>query len=711
MDLSLLKNQKFAIFYYAMDETWGKHALHSKMKNLNDLPGKPQDLIDFLISDFSEVDLETLCSKPPKTTEGFVKYICNKIPSKIQITISLNFPPCYIKFDSSSREVLYIFIRLVAESFNPEIPIKWICRGLFNNCLLENDADKPRINAITRIKGSEQWAVLYGKTLYIYNNDLSKKMKEIKAEKIIVDKEQKSVCFMNNKFKSLYMLQPEEDAQIELWDSLVNEEEEKPHIASFLTTINNYYPEALLALVLSMISSYDMRVVRALLEIKLDYETRKKMIQQLFEVFCYTQKVALFMMTLVISDLEKKGITPEMLTDKNSAISIFFNILLQENNQDYNNFLKRVATYASKEYSQRTLFTILKYFVKSPQLLSAKVRTFLSMVRTYTPLVFNEKDVVYNVMKRLILDNIILPKLNECENATCKKVVGVIIKAFDFNLDQYEWSKRLEKHFIPQLYSFIFACGDPCQFPLFDTPTVSNTMSALTSLTKTIATNNAEFQKMMKQFTASTQNYGNSLSYNFASSVASIFKQCFDNDVLNADQQSVSFKLKPVEKDCFNDILREKAYFSRKSCDELQTPDFDNYGYPPASMASETLTSSSDDDDDDVDIENFRKDVFPRVDSIPLLPQCDTCDLPDVQHKQIDHEDIVIDSRDPLDTFMDSTDYVLPQPTTEIPPLIEIDAEPQEAKKGKGKSAKKRKSLKVPPELALAVPKRKKSKK
>lgn len=540
MSNALIEGQPFIIFYYLYVKNYGIEVGEKKFEKISEIADIDVGvLINEVAREFNTLHINIILSYTPYNSSLLVDYTLSLIGAEHLQLIDESWPASVPNFSDKILELLLVYVRIVYSVTDQGKFIKWMLTKIFPIKYDKETSDfqNNNVKAVCSVecknkkcKGNNFVVLSYDDNLLFFDeNNNEERMGIVKF--LTLDKNSKRVsCEFSDGNTFSFVLT--DDKQLDLWSDVCSGK--VPPFAKFLTSPYVLYPAIVFTSFANSLLASDNIMLFAFL-CYIDKYQRIDIIKDLFNVYSYQMKLPILIRAAVIFDLRKPNFKYTDIIRENSVTHSIYDLINVVDEDDYYTHLNKVIEYldSKTEVDEITFMSFFKYMVGNNGI-PILLRFFLSVIRVYFPIVNNDKESVYNVLKFYLFDQFILKFLNTKTRLGPGKEC---IKMFeDFLNHNYPMlvQKRLNLHYKNYEYGFVFSSSEPCCL-------VSQNISwdyFIESMSSLIA--NAAGSDFSDTYSdvLKDQNRDSTLSWNFVSCVLSFFRQCYDNDIIWPSAQS-----------------------------------------------------------------------------------------------------------------------------------------------------------------------------
>ena len=535
-----------------------------------------------VIKDFSGFSTDTLIKCPTKTLKNVLNIIENAFTQETFEKMVKSWPPVAVVSKPTSK-IAFFFIAKIAYEIDDQIKLfKWVSysfRPFKNN---------PKHEIVAFINGADTsgqsvLALIYRNKNLVYFSGENKK--ETKISQISISIEDKTISFKNES-ETVLTLKPSNASELTSWVDILDDVDEGKENALehyFLVLGKGPYPKEFQNLFVSMITSVnDQKMLRSLLML-VDEKQKdaKQILESLYDIFTKENKVNILYSTLVITDIERSNGAINSLAENGSLTMQMLTILVKKFIIDYQNeFFTKFFDYLEEKGdlglrkegtdikdAKTFFFSAMKYFLGSGFFMAPEITHFLSFVRTYLPIVVNDRISVFNVLASLFYNCIFYPAVNGVDpfpppKVTNKEQLKEIAEYFhrilihqslnDVNPKLADWENRILFKVHPKVDTFLAYISENLEDIEYKLPEEDKLSSSIQNCIDMIRNNGEEFNKTFDSLANDKIPYGTTCGWNMAVLVSFMFPNACDKEELDLNKEN--------KKEEFRNMLDSNAY-------------------------------------------------------------------------------------------------------------------------------------------------------
>jgi len=517
-------------------------------KQLPEFQNKP--VIDYyktFVSEFNKLKDEELIN-PPASIQEFIQYLTTKIVQKACFGIASSWPCTLSNIHPTIEPFVGLLVKILNEVSDYKKLMKFLSFSLFPKIwTIKSCFVNPYLLSICKcfyIKKPGYWALVEKETkefqlIHKIKETITVVIKGIitgcilspNGQSVIVQGENWTICEFT----------PCENEQLLLWPKIFDKK--KVPFPLFMSSDMNYYPEVYYNAFYSAITSNDLLILRAIIKssLKIDYQ----IIESLGNVFLYGNRVHFLLESVFGMEFEKKEIDIHSVLQSDSLIKYLWVFFASKFMQSYiSGFISKLILFIeqSKGYSEALVFNVIKYITMSFAQIPREIHYFVSVLKSFIIIKFNNKGSYYQIVGGLFGEFIckIFDNPNEyISTAVTKHVelkrISTILKAVFIGtipelLNKDEVKKRLEQHTFKQIEAFLFSLGDFID-PIIkmNTPSKDDLGKSLDKLMHFILKQPNSLSMVIQESGLPEPKYSTQIAWNFITYLIDFFESCIDS--------------------------------------------------------------------------------------------------------------------------------------------------------------------------------------
>ena len=519
-------------------------------------------------------DPKTMLENPTDLLKDFAKRII-EVFDRCNAWDGLgHYPPYIINPSEEAKIALYILIDIlstVRENGSCRNWLKWISTYCVPDRFYSNKPNHSKILKACCLCHRKRkvfdekryfWATLDVNnhfTLWLLENGALKLHMEADIAAVRLSHSGKTVKLLDSVGNLVKRFVPVDPEQNNLWVQATLDKAIRPKLPMYFTTMEQPVPDLMLYALYEALLSDDKLVIRALTHYQvINYFEASDLAEALFDIFSYAGKVDQLLLDLSFVELTSPELQTNTVLRRNTHLTNMFKLFFTRfGRQYYHDFLKRVITYidskgdlqlktpsGSNEQVVKTMvFTVLTRVSQSLKHVSPQIRHFASILKTATSLRFNSFQATYNALSGFIYLRFISPILSNPKEIDpdiplqdAKSLIPVaqlLIQLFNLHemSGKYEvyngWNEDLKTLIFPKLIDFVFSVAADEVTPEYPVPPKERVIESLRTVFQFIGKSKNAFVKKYAELAET--NKSTLVGYNFASFVASFFKENFNN--------------------------------------------------------------------------------------------------------------------------------------------------------------------------------------
>ena len=584
------------VLYTKETEEYKEYIKPLQFTHLTELFHKDIDgLINGFLYDFSNYSADSLMTSPTKFLLTLEEALHKNLNDDTMKTLIYKWPPLIQINSQLGKEIFYFIVKLLSVSNDKTKIYTLIINALFSKYFdLSNKLNESEIIAFSNgqlvSNNTPCWIYIEkDHTFYAYIENEGQFQPAAKGsiDRITVNFDDNKVI-LHNEGKIIFEFIPGNQELLTMWCDVL---EEDLSLISFFemkncSSIDNYtlYPSLLQHEFLNMILNPDSRLLRCLFYLQQiqEIDDYSSLLSSLHHIFANEKKLNLLYSETVMYDLEKiisgdSSINSlSFLTQKDSITSHMMNYLVSLHGlQYYTKFIIKLFKYIDShgtnismntaghkkadfdsETTKIVFFSSLKYILSSGSFFPEELSNFLSFIRLYSSLFFNEKITIFNLIATFFFQYIIYPAFHSKKPFTTSKLINSkrvkevldsiyivfkhgILPKFD------DWEERIRFKSHQQIDCFLSFISEPRIQTTEDLePIQSNAISeAISICIDQIVSNFEEFESEFSRL-EKRSSHGTSLSWNFSVALSMMFPHASDRSELdlNADEMIFQYK-------------------------------------------------------------------------------------------------------------------------------------------------------------------------
>ena len=480
-------------------------------------------------------------------------------PPKIKITGELMF------------ETFCILVTIAHECQNAKVFFEFLHRKIFTK--ISNSSKKRKVRAFSTGSTNSQRCfvflksdnsfVVYSETNSVFSQSVVGKFTSISVTNDIVN-------FIGKDSNVLFSFVPSEKQLAKMWLDIQKEEQKSPFSFFEKNMKNVVIPEVIHDNIASIFVDNSSFAMRALLSAKVsNQKSMKNILISLFKVYSSNNSLPVFYSTLLIHCLyENKCKDVTKLLESGSCLTLMIDFLVEKyGSLYYESFIKKFVDYVDSKGDMKlcdqecdvqnakiVFFSALKYICGSISSFPKEISYFLSFVRTYSSLIYNDRSQVFSLLSSIYINHVFVPMLKG--NATFPAIKMQNEKSsnemFDMILTTLrgerlktenpgiiEWEKRVTYHMRPLFDLLYSSISDFCDLPNYSF-SKKETEDAFSLVVKHISLNKdafvAENERLMNE-----NDYGNTASWNMCIYISMMFPFASDGPELRSNAEDVGY--------------------------------------------------------------------------------------------------------------------------------------------------------------------------
>ncbi|EAX89074.1 hypothetical protein TVAG_287360 [Trichomonas vaginalis G3] len=548
------------------------------------------------------------------------------------------WPPKIKKVSPLAQSVFYFLGKLLHDCDDRNVILKWLTLAFLPN-------EKPKSSEVTMIGYSNcliqdyesvAWVFLFSddtfKSFILNEENKFTKLKEGKINKVSINIDTNSIIFEGKSRDPILKFYPTDPKTVMAWADAHDETQDLT--VTFLSSARTPFPNIFYEYAIPMLMTNNNIVLKAILRVFNNIGSAPpSFFSALLDVFATKDTINTLFSTILICDLETTNGSLNEIVTRNLMTNQFFRILVTRYYESYfERFLSKLIRYIDDradlrltqpdcdvERAKVVVFSFIKYILGSYGIFPPQISHFLSFVRSYSSIVHNNREEVFNLISTLFFENILVNGLlgNEPFPKVQLKNKNQIIELLRFikpifihktiettNPEIWDWNTRITFRVHPQLDIFLSVISDPAPDARFPSVNDEQYEEYSSCIFQTISNNQDQFienyEKMKKQTAISS-----CASWNFTFAVSMLFQHMSDGEELEVNTEN--------KKDDYRNFL-DTAVIRPQPIPN--SPFSDHYGkdYLESAHPSSYLMQSLELMNDQVNIPNNK---LPRM---PLIP-------------------------------------------------------------------------------------------
>ena len=627
-----MEQKESFIRFHRQTELYANVVSKCKFEKLSEITHFDENFISEFLKELEMCDLEQVLKNSPPFIKKFMEIYNNLLPEKFADSLLEKWPPQVVSPSDTVTELFYLFVNIIHDC-DERLKLFDIFIASIFPCFSSNSKKKQEILAITRGKNAdpknqnECYVVVYSDfsfTVYEAKENQNYE-KTVIGEFQCVSQSKGAVVFSNDLYEDIFTFVPDDNQTIKQWVNIMDDKKPNPfkyfgfnvqendmQIPSFiqeflvdmLLSKNIIFLRSFLSTLLSQLSisqqtnnstntSENDQITESeqnqkqASEENVNNNTQTKISRVLFslyEIFAYHNQLHLLYQAIVINDLHiAKTTSPNYLSSKDSLINAMLKILVKNFAVDsYNNFLLKLLNYIvdSNDFdinsqdcdfdkAKVTFFSIAKYLTGSYSFFPKEICYFLSFVRTYSSLFFQDRLFIMCLICNLFINNILepafkgddpfpsLPSINETKHINnILELLKIILPHGNIestNPALIDWQYRIKFRMYPMFDVFYSAISD-FSIPNPDSISEKRYNNAILTVFKELAKSKNVFAVEMDKLLKSNPE-GSPSAWNFIVASAMVFPFSSDTSELKTYAESVAEDYQ---------VLRDSASFRNK---------------------------------------------------------------------------------------------------------------------------------------------------
>ena len=493
------------------------------LSSLGQLNGEDAlDVFKELVSIVDGFSDEEFLAPPSEAVSEILNFFRQKLPYRTLVSIASTWPTVVPRSVPACSAFVSLIVKAASRSSNPERFVRWFSMNFPDKKWVKRStSSNPDVLAMSMANVDNHgvkpaWCVLETNDMFRVfkiKGDQVEQEFEAKAENVRLS-DDKKVVIIGESGEEVCKFAPVDSKLAQAWS--VSYEKKKASFQNFLSSYEKAIPPIVISAYISCITSLDGYLIRGLAADGVSSD-KKLLASSLLNIFTYLQRNNILLGIVIGSVFEKPDLRPNSIKIP-SFLTSLFEAYVEKYAGDYVNvFLKKIVTYISHDPdigfsdienvsasdAKAVFFSVIKYIIDSAPLVPNELRHFLSVVRQYSIVRFNNSKATYTLLAELFGVSFICSVLRKTKNyfpgmkldcpnnlSGIRRLLKVAFRLGSFS-GEYEvfssWNERLERHTYPRLYDFILSVADIRDVPEYQAPTQKEFSDSLRTVMKLTA--------------------------------------------------------------------------------------------------------------------------------------------------------------------------------------------------------------------------------